>query len=84
MNEKDISVEAVSFFSSLLSKDPTLSMTEQDDILTGIPQAIVPHHSKMLSAIPKAEEVSEALFCLPADKSPGLDGFPTFFFQLYW
>ena len=38
----------------------------------------------MLSAITKAEEVREALFSLPADKSPGPDGFPTFFFQLYW
>ena len=38
----------------------------------------------MLSAIPKAEEVREALFSLPVDKSLGPNEFPTFFFQLYW
>ena len=83
-NEKDISVEVVSFFSSVLSKDPSLSLIEQDDILNCIPQSILPHHKKSISAIPKAEEVREDLFSLPVDKSLGPDGFPTFFFQTYW
>ena len=38
----------------------------------------------MLREIPKAQEVKKTLFSLPIDKSPGLDGFPTFFFQIYW
>ena len=37
IDEKDISVEVVSFFSSLLSKDPSLSMSDQEDILNCIP-----------------------------------------------
>ena len=38
----------------------------------------------MLRAIPSTLEVREALFSLHVDKSLGPDGFPTFFFQIYW
>lgn len=82
--ESDISAEAVSFFSSLLLEDPLLSRVDQEDITSCIPQIIQPHHNKLLSAIPNEMEVSEALFSLPTDKSLGLDGFLTFFFQKYW
>ena len=80
----DISAEAVSFFSSLLSWDPLLSKMDQDDIVSCIPQIIQPHHNKILQEIPNAQEVREALFSLPIDKSPSSNGFPIFFFQFYW
>lgn len=82
--ENDISTEVVCFFSSLLSWDPLLSKKDQGDIISCIPQIIQPHHNKMLREIPYVQEVREALFSLPAEESPGLDGFPTFFFQFYW
>lgn len=81
--DEDISNEAVSFFSSLLSWDPLLSKVDQDDIVSCIPQILQPHHNKLLLAIPLNSEVREALFSLSVDKSPGPDGFPTFFFQMY-
>lgn len=34
----------------------------------------------MLRAIPKVQEVKDALFSLLVDKTPRPDGFPTFFF----
>ena len=81
--EEDISKEFVSFFSSLLSWDPLLSKVDQDDIVSCIHQILQPHHDKMLWAIPSDSKVKEALFSLPVDKLPHLDGFPTFF-QMYW
>jgi hypothetical protein len=83
-HEKDISAEVISFFSSLLSRDPSLSDLDQIEIVSYIPQIIQPYQNKALTAIPKEEEVKEALFSLPADKAPGPDGFPTFFFQIFW
>ena len=82
--DNDILAEVVSFFSSLLFWDPLLSKVNQDDIVACIPQIIQPHHNKLLQAIPSTSEVYESLFSLPTDKSPGLDGFPTFFFQMFW
>ena len=38
----------------------------------------------MLVTIPKEEEIFKAVFSLGGDKSPGLDGFPMFFFQKEW
>ena len=61
-----------------------LSKVDQEEILNCIPQIIQPFHNKQLCAIPNASEVREALFSLPADKAPGLDGFPNFFFQRFW
>ena len=45
---------------------------------------IQPHHNAFLWAIPNILEVKQALFSLRANKAPGLDGFSTFFFQVYW
>lgn len=80
----DISDEAVSFFSSLLSGDPLLPKVDQEDLLSCIPQIIQPCHNKLIFSIPNDQEVREVIFSLPADKSPGPNGFPTFSFQMYW
>ena len=42
------------------------------------------HHNSLLKAIPSLEEIHKALFSLLRNKAPGLDDFPTFFFQVYW
>ena len=72
--ENDISAEAVSFFSYLLSWDPLLSKVDQEDIVACITQIIQPHHNKMPQAIPSTIEVREALFSFPTDKSPSPNG----------
>ena len=82
--EVDISIEVVSFFSSLLSWDPLLSKVDQEDIVSCIPQIFQQHHNVQLWAIPSDFEVKDALFSLSADKSSSPNGFPTFFFQMYW
>lgn len=81
---KDISTEAINFFSSLLSRDPHLSEEDQRNIVSSIPQLIQTPHNVMMQAIPNMLEVKQALFSLPIDKAQGPDGFPTFFFQVYW
>lgn len=82
--EKDIKVEALNFFSSLLSKDLNIPMSDQAEVVSSIPSLILPHHNDMLLAIPNILEVKKALFSLPIDKAPSLDGFPTLFFQTFW
>ena len=59
-------------------------MTNQEDILAAIPPLLQDHHNSLLKAIPSLEEIHQALFSLPGDKAPGPDGFPTFFFQIFW
>ena len=72
--------EAVQFFSSLLTKDPSLLLTDQEDILSAIPSLLQAHHNSMLKAIPSLEEIFQALNSLLGEKAPGLDNFMTFFF----
>ena len=78
--DSEITDEAVHFFSSLLSRDTLLSVEDQEEIVASIPNLLQAHHNSMMKAIPSMQEIKQALFCLPADKAPRLDGFPTFFF----
>lgn len=82
--DNDISAEVVNFFSSLFSRDPMLSVEDQKEIVSSIPHLIQPHHNIMLRAILDYQKVKQALFSLLVDKSSGTNGFPTFFFQVYW
>ena len=72
--------EAIQFFSSLLTKDPSLLVTNQEDILSAIPSLLQAHHNSILKAIPSPEEIFQALNSLSGDKAPSLDGFSTLFF----
>ena len=78
--EDEIEKEAINYFSSLLSVDPSLSGSEQEEILATIPPILQVHHNSMLKAIPSLEEIHQALFSLLGDKAPSPDGFLTFFF----
>ena len=50
--EDEIEKEVVYYFSSLLSIDPSLIGSEQEEILAAIPPLIQDHHNSMLKAIP--------------------------------
>lgn len=78
--EKDIKVEALNFFSSLVSKDFNILLFDQAEVVSSIPSLILPHHNEILLLIPNFLDVKKALFSLPIDKALGLDGFPTLFF----
>ena len=78
--EDEIEKEDVYYFSSLLLVDPSLSGSEQEEILATIPPILQVHHNSMLKVIPSLEEIHLALFSLPGDKALGPDRSPTFFF----
>lgn len=84
MEDNEIVKEAIQYFSSILAKDLNLKEEEQNVILNAIPSVISDAQNGNLVAIPKLEEIKEAIFALPAEKASNLDGFPTFFFQMYW
>ena len=82
--EKEISKEMVSFFSTLMTSNSNIDPTNQDELLKFIASLITKEQNKMLGSIPKEEEFFNIFFSLGGDKSLGLDGFPMFFFQKEW
>lgn len=82
--EKDIMEEMVAFFSSLMTANPNINLDHQADFLRVIPPLVSKEHNKLLSSIPKDEEIFKAVCSLGGDKAPSPDGFPMFFFQKLW
>ena len=62
MKDYDIVDEAVFFFSSLLSRDHSLSLEDQDVILDSISSLIQDHHNSFLKAIPSSSEIAKIVF----------------------
>jgi hypothetical protein len=78
--EKEISKELVSFFSSLMAFDPNLDLHNQEELLKVIPSLVTSDQNKLVGSMHKEEEIYQAICSLGGDKSPGPDGFPMFFF----
>lgn len=53
----------------------------KEEFIRGILNSILEAENKELTKPICMEEVKKETFQLGADKSPGLDGFPTFFYQ---
>ncbi|XP_059068618.1 uncharacterized protein LOC131859102 [Cryptomeria japonica] len=53
-------------------------------IMDIIPTCVKEQHNKMLLRTVSLEEVKAAVFGMGANKAPGLDGFPSLFFQYLW
>ena len=70
-NENEISKEMVSFFSSLISSDPGINLTNQVELLDVIPSLVSKDHNRLLCAIPKEEDIYKAICSLGGDKSQG-------------
>ena len=81
IEEKEILKEMASFFSTLMTSNSNINPTHQEKLLKVIPSLITEAQNKMLGSIPREEEIFKAIFSLGGDKSPGLDGFPMFFFS---
>ena len=78
--EKDISEEMVSFYSSLMTSNSNIDTTHQAKLLNGIPSLVTKEKNRILCSIPKEEEIFKAVCSLGGDKFWGLDGFSMFFF----
>lgn len=79
--EKEISEEMVSFFSTLMTPDSNIDPNHQDEILNVIPSLVTVDQKKLMGAIPNNEEILKVVCSLAGDKSGGPDGFPMFFFK---
>lgn len=82
--EEDIAKEAKDYFLNLLTQDFDLDQNSQQDILAKIPKILFDQDNIFLKAIPSNEEIKKVVFSFEGSKSPGPDGFPMFFFQMYW
>ena len=81
--DNEIFEEAIRYFSSILTKFLNLVEEGQNIIIDMIPSIINEAQNWALLAIPKMDEIKEAIFYLPIEKAPSPDGFSTFFFQIY-
>jgi len=71
---------AIRFFFNLYSKDRG-SRPCSDNLFT---DTLVPYDVESLEMTFSQEEINEAAFCMPNDKSPGPDGFTMLFYQECW
>ena len=76
--------EMVTFFSTLMTVDPNINLDNQVDFLRVIPPLVSKEHNKVLSSIPKDDEIFKVVCSLGGDKAPSANGFPMFFFQKLW
>lgn len=77
--------EAVKFFQDLLSADGSVSdQGTMDEFLDYIPTLLTASDNVFLLRPITLEEVHQAVFRLDPDSSPGPDGFPGKFYQVFW
>jgi len=84
-NQDDIKIEAVHFFSDLLSSQPSDFTGISVDELKGILQYRYSLHEQnhLVAEITEAE-VMKVFFSMPLNKSPGPDGYTVEFFRETW
>jgi hypothetical protein len=78
-NPKIISETIVSYFRNILNNFEGSNKLAQDKMLKNIPSVITKEDNKILNKPISIEEVKTAIFSMHSDKSPGPDGFQTFF-----
>ncbi|CAM8880508.1 unnamed protein product [Rhodiola kirilowii] len=83
-NQEDIENVAVSYFRELFASAIRLSDSEISTSLHCIPSIVSEEHNMVLTNPYTESEIKMALFQLYPFKAPGLDGFPTGFFQKFW
>ncbi|KAL6220268.1 hypothetical protein ACLB2K_008024 [Fragaria x ananassa] len=81
-DSQDIVDHVVNFYQSLYSADTTSSGIK--DICASIPSLVSREESSMLVSTPTPEEIHDAVFSMDPSSSPGLDGFPGYFYQKCW
>lgn len=82
---KEIKKEAESFFSNLLNMCPDeYKGTTVDELRDLLEYRCSLDDCIMLEAEVTAEEIKKVLFAMPANKSPGPDGYPCEFFKQSW
>lgn len=79
--EEDMQLMATDYFQTLYKKDPTISL---DCLLPLIHSRVDGDKNNALCKEFIDEEISNALFQIGSQKTPGPDGFPACFFQYNW
>ncbi|VFQ72543.1 unnamed protein product [Cuscuta campestris] len=75
---QDISYEALHFFNSLFTEEPSHPHAE---FIFNIPSLLTPADNNLLTSLPSLEEVKEAVWDLNPDSSPGPDGYSGHFLE---
>lgn len=84
-DHKEIKKEAGSFFSNLLNMYPEeFKGTTVEELRELLNFRCSLDECSMLEAEVTTEEIKKVLFAMPANKSPGPDGYPCEFFKLTW
>lgn len=83
--EEQLIEEIVGFYTELYGTLSGETLSLEDDQLRELVARKVPENRRVeLTRIPTDEEIKKAVWSIPDDKSPGPDGFSSFFFQNSW
>ena len=81
---KEISREAVNYFSNLFTRDALPAEAEEQAILDCIPLLVSTEMNEALLSPIQLLELEKVVFNMKKGKAPGPDGFPIEFFQEFW
>lgn len=84
-NQEDIKREAVDYFSTFMTHIPSdYTGTSTEALKDLLCYDCSEENKSMLTGAVSAEMIRKVLFSMPADKSPGPDGFSSEFFRATW
>ncbi|XP_020262884.1 uncharacterized protein LOC109838865 [Asparagus officinalis] len=78
----DIVSEFLDFYKNLLGTSTSTLLPDPEVISNG--PLLSPDHRNMLSSPVTREEIKQAVFSIPNEKSPGPDGFSAYLFKASW
>lgn len=81
--EEDIVKSIVAYFQELFTSSDRVG-NRRETVEYALRPVITDEENALLSAIPSALEIKEAIFDINAEKAPGPDGFSARFFQSNW
>ena len=81
---REISREAVNYFSNLFTRDALPAEAEEKAILDCIPLLVSAEMNEALLSPIQLLELEKVVFNMKKGKAPGPDGFPIEFFQEFW
>lgn len=82
-NEEDYSAIIQRYYEILFTS--SLPNTEKiDELLKAVKPVVTEDMSRSLETNFSVDEIKKAVFSMPADKSPGLDGMNAMFYQKHW
>jgi hypothetical protein len=83
VGDENLKVYITEYYKKIFGEPEASTVSMMEDRTNDIPQ-LSPEENNILIAGYSVEEVHEAIKQMESNKSPGPDGFPTEFYQIFW